>query len=64
VKDIKVKEDPDEEIAIYYNAVIYRRGEYWQFRMWLSAENKYARKSLRTQNKMQQNLTEQTTHMN
>jgi len=52
VKDIKVKEDPDEEIAIYDNAVIYRRGEYWQFRMWLRAENKYARKSLRTQNKM------------
>lgn len=47
----KVKEAPDE-IPIYDNAVIYRRGEYWQFRMWLSAENKYARKSLGTKNQL------------
>jgi hypothetical protein len=25
-----------------------KRGEYWQFRMWLAKENKYARKSLCT----------------
>ena len=25
-----------------------KRGEYWQFRLWLPKENKYARKSLRT----------------
>jgi integrase len=40
----------DEEIAIYDGGVIYKRGEYWHFRMWLRAENKYARKSLRTTN--------------
>ena len=27
---------------------MYKRGEYWQFRMWLAKENKYVRKSLRT----------------
>ena len=36
------------EIAIFDEACIYKRGEYWQFRMWLPKENKYARKSLRT----------------
>lgn len=38
----------DGEIAIFDEACIYKRGEYWQFRMWLAKENKYARKSLRT----------------
>ena len=38
----------EDEIAIFDDAVIYKRGEYWQFRMWLSGEGKYARKSLRT----------------
>ncbi len=46
-----IKEEPNE-VAIYDSAVIYRRGEFWQFKMWLSAENKYARKSLRTKNRM------------
>ena len=27
---------------------MYKRGEYWQFRLWLPKEDKYARKSLRT----------------
>jgi len=36
------------EIAIYDDAVIYKRGEYWQFRMWLAKEGKYARLSLKT----------------
>ena len=27
---------------------MYKRGEYWQFRLWLPKENKYARRSLRT----------------
>ena len=36
------------EIPIFDEACIYKRGEYWQFRMWLPKENKYARKSLRT----------------
>ena len=34
------------EIAIFDEACIYKRGEYWQFRMWLPKENKYACKSL------------------
>jgi integrase len=36
------------EIAIYDEAVIYKRGNYWQFRMWLAGEGKYARFSLGT----------------
>ncbi len=38
----------DGEIPIFEDAVIYKRGEYWQFRMWLTKENRYARRSLRT----------------
>jgi site-specific recombinase XerD len=41
----------DDEIAIFDDAVIYKRGEYWHFRMWLSNESKYARKSLKTRSK-------------
>ena len=35
------------EIPIFDEACINKRGEYWQFRMWLPKENKYASKSLR-----------------
>jgi len=38
------------EIAIYDEALVYQRGEYWQMRMWLAKEKKYARFSLRTRN--------------
>lgn len=38
----------DGEIAIYDEAVIYKRGEYWHMRMWLQKEHKYARFSLKT----------------
>jgi site-specific recombinase XerD len=38
------------EIAIFEDAVIYKRGEYWNFRLWLKKERKYARLSLRTTN--------------
>ena len=38
----------EEEIALFDEAVIYKRGGYWHFRMWLTGEGKYARKSLRT----------------
>lgn len=41
----------DDEIPIYDEAVVYRRGEYWQMRMWLAKEKKYARFSLRTRNR-------------
>ena len=40
-----------EEIRIFNDAIIYRRGEHWQFRLWLKRENKYARKSLNTRNR-------------
>lgn len=40
----------DDEIAIYDDAVTYKRGKYWQFRMWLEKEHKYIRKSLKTSN--------------
>ena len=39
------------EIAIYDEALIYQRGEYWQMRMWLAKEGKYARFTLKTRNK-------------
>ena len=41
----------DDEIAIFDDAVIYKRGDYWHFRMWLAGEGKYARKSLRTRSR-------------
>jgi len=50
-KKITVHYEIEEEL-IYDTAVIYKRGEIWQFRMWLSGENKYARKSLNTKNKL------------
>lgn len=40
-----------DEIEIYDDAVVYKRGEYWQMRMWLGKEKKYARFSLRTRNR-------------
>jgi len=39
------------EIAIYDEALIYQSGEYWQMRIWLAKEKKYARFSLRTRNR-------------
>jgi hypothetical protein len=39
---------PEGKIPIFDEACIYKRGEYWLFRMWLPKEYKYARKSLRT----------------
>ena len=41
----------DNEEAIFDGAVIYTRGAYWQFRMWLAKERKYARFSLKTTSK-------------
>ena len=46
----KVKFEQDEEV-IFDDAVIYRRGDYWQFRMWLRKEHKYVRQSLGTKSK-------------
>ena len=41
----------DDEEPIFDEAVIYKRAEYWQMRMWLAKEGKYARFSLKTRNK-------------
>lgn len=41
----------DNEEPIFDEAVIYKRGEYWQLRMWLAKEGKCARFSLKTRNK-------------
>ena len=41
------------EIPMFDKACIYKRGEYWQFRVWLPKENKYARKSLRTRSEIE-----------
>jgi len=41
----------DDEISVFDDAVIYKRGEYWHFRMWLAGEGKYARKSLKTRSR-------------
>jgi integrase len=48
---LKKTEYADDEIPIYDEAVIYKRGDYWQMRMWLGKEKKYARFSLRTRNR-------------
>jgi len=45
------KTKADEIDILGGKGVIYRRGEYWQFRMWLTGEEKYARKSLQTTHK-------------
>ena len=45
---LKKQEFKDDEIPIFDEACVYKHGEYWQFRMWLAKESKYARKSLRT----------------
>lgn len=47
----KKKRFGDDEIPIFDDGCIYKRGDYWHFRLWLKAENKYARKSLGTTNR-------------
>ena len=47
---LKKKTFGEDEIAIFEEAVVYKRGDYWQFRMWLAKEGKYARFSLKTRN--------------
>lgn len=45
---LKKKNFGDDEIALFDNVVLYKRGDYWQMRMWLVNDNKYARFSLKT----------------
>ena len=44
----KKKKFNENEITIFDEALIYKRGEHWHFRMWLEDEKKYARRSLKT----------------
>lgn len=48
---LKKSEFSDDEVPIFEEALVYKRGEYWQMRMWLAKEHKYARFSLKTRNK-------------
>jgi len=48
---LKKQEFSDDEIPIFEEALVYKRGEYWQMRMWLAKEHKYARFSLKTRNR-------------
>ncbi len=48
---LKKQEFGDDEIPIFEEALVYKRGEYWQMRMWLAKEHKYARFSLKTRNR-------------
>lgn len=47
---LKKKSFSEDEIVIFDDAVIYKRNDYWHFRMWLKNEKKYARFSLKTRN--------------
>lgn len=48
---LKKQQFANDEIPIFDEACIYKRGDYWQFRMWLAKERKYARLSLRTKSR-------------
>jgi integrase len=48
---LKKKIFTDDEVAIFDEALIQKRGEFWHFRMWLEGEGKYARISLKTRNR-------------
>lgn len=47
---LKKRHFSDEEIPIFEDALVYKRGDYWHMRMWLNKEHKYARFSLKTRN--------------
>ncbi len=48
---IKKQEFTEDEVVIFDDAIVYKRGDYWQFRMWLRKERKYVRLSLGTRNR-------------
>jgi integrase len=48
---LKKKNFNDDEIALFDNVLVYKRGEFWHFRMWLVNEHKYARFSLKVRNR-------------
>lgn len=45
---LRKHKNAQKEITIFDGAVIYKRGDNWHFRMWLTREQKYVRKSLQT----------------
>jgi hypothetical protein len=49
--DAQKKQFSEDEIPLFDNAVLYKRGEFWQMRMWLPNEHKYARFSQKTRSK-------------
>ena len=48
---LKIRNFNDEVESIFDEAIIFKRGDYWHMRMWLTNEKKYARFSLKTKNK-------------
>jgi hypothetical protein len=48
---IKKQDFEEDEVVIFDEAIVYKRGDYWQFRLWLRKENKYVRRSLGTRNR-------------
>jgi integrase len=49
---LKKKTFSEDEILIYDEAVIYKRGDIWQFRYWLEKERRYVRLSLKTKSQV------------
>ncbi len=46
--------DDENDVPIFNNrngAYVFNRNGYWQFRVWLTADNKYLLRSLNTQNR-------------
>jgi len=48
---LKKQEFNNDEITIFDEALVYKRGDRWHFRTWLEGEGKYARLSLKTDNR-------------
>jgi hypothetical protein len=49
--DAQKKHLADDKVPLFDNAVLYKRCEFWQIRIWIGKEKKYARFSLRTRNR-------------
>jgi hypothetical protein len=47
----KKAEFNDDEVSVFEEALVYKLGEYWQMRMWLTKFHKLARFSLKTCNR-------------
>lgn len=47
---LRKHKNAQNEIKIFDEAIIHKRGDVWHFRMWLTREQKYVRKTLQTTN--------------